>query len=156
MLRAMPLTLSEAARTLAAHMRARGLKSTRQRDQILEAFLEAGGHVSIDELHVRVQSLMPGVGQATVYRTMKLLVEAGIAHERRFHDGQSRYEVVVGGEHHDHIICVTCGRIFEFEDPIIEARQAAVAAAHGLRVESHRHEIYGRCENPGTCPHRVD
>ena len=143
-----------ASRKLAAYMVERGLKHTRQRDEILEAFFAAGGHVSIDDLLALVQERMPGVGYATVYRTMKLFAEAGVAHERRFHDGQTRYEPVVPDEHHDHLICTTCGTIFEFEDPVIESRQADIAEAHGLRVESHRHEIYGSCTRPETCEHR--
>lgn len=145
----------EAHRRLATYMRERGLKHTRQRDEILEAFFQAGGHVSVDELLVWVQQRMAGVGYATVYRTMKLFVEAGVAHERHFKDGQTRYEPVVADEHHDHLICTVCGTIFEFEDPMIERRQAEIAAAHGLRVDSHRHEIYGRCAAPDTCAHRA-
>ncbi|MFZ5478709.1 MAG: Fur family transcriptional regulator [Myxococcota bacterium] len=145
----------DAQRRLAAHMRQRGLKHTRQRDEILEAFFEDGGHVSIDDLLSRVQSRMPGVGYATVYRAMKLFSEAGVAHERHFQDGQTRYEPVIADEHHDHLICQTCGHIFEFEDPVVEARQSAVAAQHGLRVTSHRHEIYGSCEAPEGCPFRL-
>jgi Fur family ferric uptake transcriptional regulator len=87
---------------------------------------------------------------------MKLFAEAGVAHERHFQDGQTRYEPVVPDEHHDHLICTTCGHIFEFEDPVVEARQAEVAAQHGLRVVSHRHEIYGACQAPQTCPRNVN
>ncbi len=145
---------AEALRALSEYLRKNGLKNTRQRDLIVEAFYEAGGHVSIDELLVRVQERMPGVGYATVYRTLKLLNEAGLAHERRFNDGQARYEPVVADEHHDHLICLTCDRIFEFEDALIESRQSEVAAAHGIRVVNHRHEIYGRCVAPDTCPNR--
>src|SRR4051812_39652584 len=112
--------VEEASRKLAAYMVVRGLKHTRQRDQILEAFFDASAHVSIDDLLALVQTRMPGVGYATVYRTMKLFAEAGVAHERHFQDGQTRYEPVVPDEHHDHLICVTCGTIFEFEDPTIE------------------------------------
>lgn len=140
---------------LAAFMRERGLKHTRQRDQILVAFLESGGHVSIDELLGRVQSRMPGVGYATVYRTMKLLSEAGVAHERHFQDGQTRYEPVHEDEHHDHLICVACGHIVEFEDQVIERLQAEIARAHGLRVTSHRHEIYGTCIDEAACRARA-
>lgn len=147
--------VEEAQRKLNVYMRERGLKHTRQRDQILEAFFAAGGHVSIDDLLGHVQERMAGVGYATVYRTMKLFSEAGVAHERHFDDGQSRYEPVVDDEHHDHLICTTCGTIFEFEDPIIEQRQFDIAAAHGIRVEHHRHEIYGSCLAPETCKHRA-
>ncbi len=146
--------LDDAQRTLAAHIHANGGKHTRQRDEILRTFFEAGGHVSIDELLARVQTRMPGVGYATVYRTLKLFEEAGVAHARNFQDGQARWEPVVPDAHHDHLICLDCGTIFEFEEPEIEARQNDVAARHGLHVASHRHEIYGRCARAGVCPHR--
>ncbi len=148
-------SLDEARRTLEAHIRARGLKHTRQRDEILDAFFAVGGHVSIDELLARVQLRMPGVGYATVYRTLKLFLEAGVAHERHFQDGQSRYEPVVADAHHDHLICLDCGTIFEFEDPEIERRQAEIAERLGLTVTVHRHEIYGRCRAGAACPRRV-
>ena len=146
-------TVEQAHLRLAQYMEARGLKHTRQRDRILEAFFEGGGHTSIDDLLVRVQGRMPGIGYATVYRSLKLFVEAGVAHERHFQDGQTRYEPVLTDEHHDHLICTSCDRIFEFEDPVIEARQAEVAARHGFRVTSHRHEIYGTCADPSRCPY---
>jgi Fur family ferric uptake transcriptional regulator len=132
-----------------------GLKHTRQRDVILDAFLAAGGHVSVEELLRLVQAEAPGVGAATVYRTLKLFTEAGIAHERNFQDNQTRYEPALDDEHHDHLICLDCGSIFEFEDQVIEDRQAAVAAQHGLNLQSHRHEIYGRCVSPASCVHRA-
>jgi Fur family ferric uptake transcriptional regulator len=147
--------VDDAQLRLDIYMRERGLKHTRQRDQILEAFFDAEGHVSIDDLLGLVQSRMAGVGYATVYRTMKLFTEAGVAHERHFQDGQTRYEPVVADHHHDHLICTVCGTIFEFEDPSIEQRQSDIAAAHGLRVESHRHEIYGTCLQPEQCVHRA-
>ena len=138
---------------LEAYIRKEGLKSTRQRDVILRVFAGSPDHVSIHELLERVQGDMAGVGYATVYRTMKLLVEAGIAHERHFDDGQTRYEpVVLGHDHHDHLICKTCGHIFEFDDPLIEQRQAAMAAEHGLRIVSHRHDIWGECTVGPSCP----
>lgn len=137
------------------HMRREGLKNTRQRDVIFSTFSGLDHHVSLDELLVLVQEHMPGVGYATVYRTMKLFTEAGVAHERHFGDGQTRYELAQpGDDHHDHLICRTCGHIFEFEDEEIERRQAAVAAAHGLRIVSHRLDLWGECSAPESCEHR--
>lgn len=139
---------------LERHMREQGLKSTRQRQVILETFLEVEGHVAVDELLASVQAHMPGVGYATVYRTLKMFVEAGVAHERRFGDGQARYEPVRTDDHHDHLICVDCGHIFEFEDPLIEERQALVAQQHGFRLVAHRHDIFGACGAGPICPYR--
>lgn len=126
-------------------------KHTRQRQVIVEAFLKAGGHVSLQGLLDHVQQVEPGVGFATVYRTMKLLTEAGVAHERRFGEGQTLYELEVTGEHHDHLICTTCDHIFEYEDEVIEQRQQEVAGAHGLRIVRHVHEMYGECLAGESC-----
>lgn len=138
---------------LAAHMREHRLKQTRQRKVLFDVFVQTEGHLAIDDLLEQAQEQLSGLGYATVYRTLKLFTEAGIAHERRFQDGQTRYEPVDVGEHHDHLICRTCGHIFEFEDDVIEARQAAVARLHGLRLVAHRHDIYGECEAGERCEH---
>ena len=122
-----------------------GLKTTKQRNRILEIFLEKDRHMTPEEVLDAVQTHIPSVGLATIYRTMKLLVKAGVAHERRFADGLLRYEIAVEGEHHDHIICLDCGKIVEFEDEIIEARQKIVAEEHGFEIISHRLDIYARC-----------
>lgn len=134
------------------YMRSRGLKSTRQRAAILDAFLNVQGHVALDELLSQVQRALPGVGFATVYRTMKLFSEAGVAHERRFGDGQTRYEPAeMGHDHHDHLICTNCGHIFEFEDDEIEERQRAMASSMGLNLVSHRLDMWGECREFPTC-----
>lgn len=136
--------VGEAKRKLSEFMTKRGKRNTRQRDVIVEVFLQAGGHMTLQELTVLVQQQEPGIGFATVYRTMKLLTEAEVAHEHRFDEGQTRYELA-DAEHHDHLICVSCGRIDEFEDEAIERRQEQVLAQLGWTAESHRHEIYGTC-----------
>ena len=127
------------------HLAERGLKSTRQRDLIAQTVLEAEGHIGVEDIHRRVRRRDARVGFSTVYRTMKLLKECGLVSERHFGDGMARYEPVREGEHHDHLICLSCGEIVEFEDERIEARQDAVAAQHGFQIQSHKHEIYGLC-----------
>ena len=124
----------------------RGLKHSRQRDVIVEAFYAMGGHVPVDGLVARVRALDARVSVATVYRTMKLLAECGIAVPRRFDDGQTRYEPASGRAHHDHLICTGCGRIVEFENEKIEELQIRVAHGQGFEVDSHKLELYGRCE----------
>ena len=124
----------------------KGLKSTTQRDEIVNAFFDSGGHVSIEELHHSVQKKNPKIGYTTVYRTLKLLTESGLAHESQFGDGQSRYEPVTAEEHHDHLICLKCGTIMEFENKKIEKLQDEVAKQHGFEVKNHKLELYGYCK----------
>lgn len=133
---------------LRRYMAERGLKSTRQRSMIIETFFGLDGHLSVEELWSRVRTDDARVSVATVYRTMKLLHECGLAHARNFGDGQTRYEAAVGRDHHDHLICTSCGKIVEFENDRIEALQDAVAQEHGFDVTSHKMELYGLC---GDC-----
>lgn len=122
-----------------------GLKSTRQRDIILDAFLSSERHLSIEELYLKLRAKHPNIGYATVYRTLKLFAESGIAREMQFGDGQTRYEHVGEGEHHDHLVCTGCGAIIEFENETIETLQNEVAAAHGFLIKTHKLELYGLC-----------
>jgi len=130
---------------LCAYIAERGLKHSRQRDRIAETFFAMGGHVSVEELVARVRRIDPRVSVATVYRTMKLLSECGLAIPRHFGGGQTRYEAAAGRAHHDHLICTGCGEIVEFANEKIESLQALVARRHGFEVESHKLELYGRC-----------
>lgn len=145
--------LRDARECLRAHLQRCGLRSTHQRDAVLEAFLDQDAHVSVDELHERLRKRHPSIGAATIYRCMGLFVEAGIAKEGRFNDGRARYEPGVGATHHDHLVCVRCGAIQEFEDPTIERIQEEIAGSRGFTVTYHRLELYGLCpacrEAPG-------
>lgn len=123
-----------------------GLKATAQREDIAQAFFSTNRHVSVEELYNEVRRLNPRVGYATVYRTMKLLKECGLAAERHFADGQARFENVEEERHHDHIICERCGRIVEFIQPQIEQLQEAVAQRFGFVATTHKMEIYGICK----------
>ena len=141
--------LSKQHSRLQEYMLRHGLKSSRQRDTIATVFFEAGGHLRVDELLERVRRVEPKVSQATVYRTMKLLVDSGLAHPRNFGDGHTRYELSdADGAHHDHLICTRCGKIVEFVDDRIEELQEKVASAHGFVVTDHKMELYGHC---GAC-----
>lgn len=137
----------ELERVLDRYMAERGLKSTRQRSLIIDVFFSMHGHLSVEEVWARVRQDDPRVSVATVYRTMKLLSESGLAHARNFGDGQTRYEPAVGREHHDHLICTRCGTIIEFENDQIERMQDAVARRHGFKVSSHKMELYGLCKS---------
>jgi Fur family ferric uptake transcriptional regulator len=131
---------------LQSYMNKKGLRSTAQRRLIVDTFFEGPSHMTIEDLLNEVRSRDRGIGYATVYRTLKLLAECGVASERRFGDGLSRYELADDASaHHDHLICVSCGKIVEFEEPRIETLQEEVAARHGFEVSSHKHEMYGTC-----------
>jgi len=123
----------------------KGLRSTRQRDVILDVFLATHEHLSVEELYLKVRASHPGIGQATVYRTLKLFVEAGLAREMTFADGQTRYEHQLAGEHHDHLICTRCNAVIEFEDDTIERLQQEIALRHGFLLTSHKMQLCGLC-----------
>ncbi len=117
---------------------------TRQREIVTETLLSLGSHVNAEELYARVSEREPGVGRATVYRTLQLLRDKGLVAEREFGDGRHRYEAR-SESHHDHLVCLACGRVVEFEEPTIEKLQEKAAAAHGFEVTHHRLELYGYC-----------
>jgi Fur family ferric uptake transcriptional regulator len=128
-----------------AFLQARGLRLTGQRQRIAETFLEAEGHLSADEIYRQVKKRDARIGSATVYRTLKLLREAGLATGMSVGDGFARYEAPSGRGHHDHLICRACGMIVEFENGRIEALQLEVAKKHGFTVTDHKMELYGIC-----------
>jgi Fur family ferric uptake transcriptional regulator len=130
----------------------RNLKYTKQRDAIAKVVWRVEQHLTLDDILRHSREHHPSVGYATVYRTMKLLVECNLAIEHRFTDGQTRFERH-SQDHHDHMICITCGKIVEFEDDLIEDRQNTLALEHGFKVVSHRHEVYVDCLDD-DCPEK--
>jgi Fur family ferric uptake transcriptional regulator len=121
------------------------LKITPQRRMILDIFLLEPGHVSSEELYAKVKRRDASIGQATVYRTLKLLAGCGLAEAVSFADGITRYEPHFGCEHHDHLICESCGRNIEIMDPVIETRQVELAGKYGFRLLRHKMDLYGMC-----------
>jgi len=130
-------------KALASYLEDHNLKHTKQREAILDVFLEVKGHITAEAIFQRVRELHPNVGFTTVYRTMKLLCDAGLAIERHFDDGVARYEIE--HEHHDHLVCTRCGKIVEFECAMIEQAQDEIGKRYGFRLLRHRHELYGHC-----------
>ena len=101
-------------------MNRKGLNTTSQRRIIAEAFFELPGHHSLEEFYQHVIKRDSGIGQTTVYRTLKLLCDAGMAMEIHFSDGITRYEVTKPDSHHDHLVCLECGKIVKVCGPRIE------------------------------------
>ena len=136
------------------------LKSTRQRDLIARCFFRQPGHISIDDLLGVVREENPRIGYATVYRTLKLLTECGLAALRQFGDGQRMYEIAGDTAHHDHLICIECEHVLEFENDDIEKLQDQVARSFGFNLVRHKLELYGLCPKArgikgGSCPHEA-
>ncbi len=139
------MKLDEKMGLLRTYIENQGLKFTNQRDCIARCFFRTRTHISLDELTVKVKKEIPGTGYATVYRTMKLLTDSGLALSRHFGDGQTRYENLPATGHHDHLICVKCSRIIEFQNEKIENLQNETAARFGFTVINHKLELYGYC-----------
>ncbi len=125
---------------------AKNLKHSRQREEILEAFLSSDKHLTAEQLYRMAKKNFPALGYATVYRTLKLLCECGLCRELKFEDGTARYEHLYGHKHHDHIICTKCGRLVEVVEPDIELLQEKLFRSHGFYPQRHRMELYGICK----------
>jgi Fur family ferric uptake transcriptional regulator len=122
-----------------------GLKSTRQREAIVRAFFAAGRHISAEELYHQIRAQDPTIGLVTVYRTLKLLRQAGLATERTFGDAYVRYDPTPADAAHSHLICTRCGQIQEFQDSGLLDRSIRLARSRGFAVTEQRLEIYGVC-----------
>jgi Fur family ferric uptake transcriptional regulator len=127
--------------------RSKGLKLTEQRRVILEEFLRQKGHMNTDEFYRSVKKRMKTVGYATVYRTLKLLKDSGFAREIDVGDGAKRFESkIFDSKHHDHIYCISCGKIEEFSEEQIEKLQEKIAKKMGYRIINHTLQLFGYCE----------
>ena len=128
------------------HIQKEGLRRTAQRDLILEIFLRTEDHLTSEDLYWLVQKDDPSVGHTTVYRTLKLLTDAGLAREVRFGDNKTYYEHHYNHEHHDHMICTECGKVIEFFSEELEAMQDAMADKFNFKPTHHSLRIWGLCE----------
>jgi len=138
--------LNKAKDIFSGYVRDKGLRNTRQREEILDAFLSSGKHITAEELFNIVKKRDAGVGYATVHRNLKLMCECGIADEMKIGTKKTRYEQKYGHEHHDHLICMKCGRFIEVHDDKIERLQEKLAEANDFIPKRHRLEIYGLCK----------
>ncbi|MGH7228176.1 MAG: Fur family transcriptional regulator [Nitrospiraceae bacterium] len=133
---------------LQEHLSKHQLKLTRQREQILTVFLKME-HITAEQMYRLLAKKDPHIGLATIYRTLNLFCEAGLAQARHF-GTQTQYDNVSHKGHHDHLICTSCGKIVEFENCDIERLQEEVAARNGFTIQTHKLELYGLCS---SCRH---
>ncbi len=119
-----------------------GMRMTDQRRVIADVLSKATDHPDVEEVHRRANAIDAGISIATVYRTVRLFEEAGILERHDFRDGRSRYEPVPD-EHHDHLIDMTTGKVYEFHNSAIEKLQEEIARELGFKLVDHRMELYG-------------
>ncbi len=130
-----------------------GLKSTLPRLKVLALFEDGGErHLSAEDIYKRLLAGGEDIGLATVYRVLTQFEHAGLLVRHHFEGGKSVFELN-HGDHHDHIVCMQCGRVEEFYDAAIESRQKKAAEERGFAVHSHTLQIYADCTKP-RCPHR--
>jgi len=122
-----------------------GLRHTEQRDKVLDTFLATERHVTVQELYDLVRRRHKGIGYATVARTVKLMRDSGVCRQVDFGEGALRYEHKYGHDHHDHLICVSCGRFEEIYSPKLEEIQHELVKKHGYVQKSHKLDIFGFC-----------
>jgi len=135
-------------------LKSRGHRLTNQRIAIAQAFADKGGHLTVDQLYRGISDEHPEIGYATVYRTLKLLVDCGMAETHQFDMNKVSFEIHDPHDHHDHLICLSCRKIIEFENDQIEELQEKIARNYGFELRDHRMELYGICkelEENGTC-----
>ena len=140
-----PIELDVAAKVFKSYVKTESLKWTNQRAVILRTFLGTDEHVSVEDMLKLLKKKNVALGQATVYRNMKLLTDCGIAEAKHFEDGVVRYDQAYGHDHHEHIICVNCRKIVEFRNQDLEDKKAQIAKDHGFKMLYHHLEIFGVC-----------
>jgi Fur family ferric uptake transcriptional regulator len=137
--------MSEQLKAIEEFMRSRGLKLTGPRRRVVEKLLAVKGHVAADDLIELLRKDKTPVSKATVYRTLALVSQSGLIDGHDFDGGKRLYEPMVGRAHHDHLFCITCGRVIEFEDEGIEKLQDAVVRRHQFTPVYHSHKVFGYC-----------
>ena len=134
-------------------LKSTGLKATLPRLKILDVFQRGSlRHMTAEDVYRVLLDERSDIGLATVYRVLTQFEQAGILSRSHFESGKAVYELNEG-QHHDHLVCLDCGRVEEFFDPEIETRQQAVAQAKGFRIADHALSLYAHCTK-NDCPSR--
>ncbi|MDR3037782.1 MAG: transcriptional repressor [Candidatus Adiutrix sp.] len=131
-----------------AFLKARSFRVTREREAIAEAVLLNRGHFDVDELFLHLKTkTRTVVSKASIYRTIPILIESGLLAAVYLEDGHMHYERAYGREHHSHLRCTACGRIFEFSAPELPILEKTIAGRKKFKSEGHKFEIWGLCSN---------
>jgi Fur family ferric uptake transcriptional regulator len=139
--------MKEELRILREHLKRKGLKRTQQRETILRIFLDLDDYLGLDEIGRAVRDQDRRIGFSTVYRSLKLFVEAGLALEHHFLEGRTCFEKPRPGAPRNHLICVHCQKVQAFADPLIDAVRDKVCKGLAFTPSFNRLEVYGLCSD---------
>ncbi len=128
------------------HLRDHRLPLTRQRNLVAQTVLLSDEHLSVEGIQRQLKDRGERVGTATIYRTLEVLVQSGLVRANDFGEGFKRYEPMPQQEHHEHLVCVRCGRLVEFANDRLERMLPIIADEHAFQHQHHRVEIYGVCQ----------
>ncbi len=135
------------------YLKSRGLKLTSERKNILKKVFSIHDHFDVEELLYLLREDGKQISRASVYRTLNLLVDSSLVEKVDFGEGRAYYEHIYGHVHHDHLVCLKCGKVIQFEDPVIEKRQKEICEEHGFDINCHLLNIFGCCSE---CQNRGD
>ena len=133
-------------RLFGRYLREQGLPVTHQREAVAEVVFGSEEHLSVDGIEQRLRERGDRIGKATIYRTLDLLVRSRLVEEHDFGEGFKRYEHRLSRQPvHEHLVCLECSKVIEFQSPEIQAVEGRVRQDHGFVPARHRLEIYGLC-----------
>ncbi|MFR5264007.1 Fur family transcriptional regulator [Clostridium sp.] len=134
---------------LKEQFKSKGYKLTPQRRAIVDNILNNNGkHLTAEEIYDEVKKQCPEIGLATIYRTILLLEEMGVIYKLDFNDGCSRYEMANDSDQHrhHHLVCSTCGKVYEVEDDLLEDLENQIESKYGFIIEDHAVKFFGTCK----------
>ena len=143
--------ISKEMETFSELLKQNGLKITNQRLLVAQKIFSTHSHFTADNLLEKFRDKKGEISKATIYRILSIMVDAKLLKEHDFGKESKFYEHILGHEHHDHIICLSCDRIVEFTDPKIEELQSQAAESNGFQILAHDLKIYAECKNVDTC-----
>ena len=124
-----------------------GLRYTSQRQIVWDEICKTDDHRDAEDIYFKIKTSGQKVSRATVYRTIDVLVKNNLVRKLELGDGRNRYENKLDSSHHDHIVCIQCGRIDEFMDENIEKLQDEIAKEYQFKIVRHIHQLFGLCKN---------
>ncbi len=140
------LDFKTALETLRTYLKKNDMRFTTERMIILEEIFNFPPHFDAEKLFIHIRSKYNHISRATVYRALELFDKIGIIKKLNLGGGVAQYELKMDLPHHDHLICVVCGKVIEFVDDTIERLQREIAEKHGMEIINHQLQIYGRCK----------